>query len=42
MRPLLTQGNGKVGQSIHLWSIPAICTCPGSTELCRSVWKSAS
>jgi hypothetical protein len=37
MRPLLTQGNGKVGQSIHLWSIPAISTCPGSTELCRSV-----
>jgi hypothetical protein len=37
VRPLPTQGNGKVGSSIHLWSIPAIGTCPGSTELCRSV-----
>jgi hypothetical protein len=32
---LLVQGNGKLGTAIHSWSIPAIGTCPGSTELCR-------
>jgi hypothetical protein len=37
VRSLLTQGNTKVGASIHLWSIPAIGTCPGSSALCRSV-----
>jgi Gene product 88 len=37
MRPLLMQGSGKLGRAIHVWSIPAIGTCPGSTELCRSV-----
>lgn len=37
VRPLLTQGNGKLGASIHLWSIPVRDTCPGSTELCESV-----
>jgi hypothetical protein len=37
VRPLLTQGNGKVGASIHLWSIPAKDTCPGSTGLCQAV-----
>jgi Gene product 88 len=36
-RPLLTLGNGKLGQSIHVWSIPAVRTCPGSTLTCRMV-----
>lgn len=35
VRGLLTMGNGKVGQSIHLWGLPPILTCPGSTETCR-------
>ncbi len=30
-------GNNKLGKSILTWSIPAIKTCPGSTEACRSV-----
>lgn len=42
VRSLLTMGNGKVGQSIHLWSLPAIGTCPGSTELCREVCYAGS
>jgi hypothetical protein len=29
------QGNTKLGSAIHIWSLPAIVTCPGSTELCR-------
>lgn len=37
VRGLLTQGNQKVGESIHIWSLPAVETCPGSTEVCRSV-----
>jgi Gene product 88 len=36
-RPLLTLGNSKLGQSIHVWSIPAVKTCPGSTPTCRMV-----
>jgi hypothetical protein len=35
VRPLLTLGNGKLGQAIHSWSLPAKVTCPGSTSLCR-------
>ncbi|WP_422923204.1 GP88 family protein [Singulisphaera sp. PoT] len=34
IRPLLTLGNGKVGEAIHLWSIPALATCPGRTSVC--------
>ena len=34
---MLIQGNRKLGASIHLWSVPAIGTCPGSSALCRSV-----
>lgn len=34
---LLQLGNGKLGRAIHVWSIPAVETCPGSTSLCRSV-----
>ena len=36
-RGLLTRGNKKVGESVHLWSVPAVKTCPGSTETCRRV-----
>jgi len=36
-RSLLTQGNTKVGESIHLWSLPAITTCPGSSSVCERV-----
>lgn len=35
VRSLLTQGNGKVGESIHLWSIPAVETCPGRSPVCE-------
>lgn len=35
--PLLQQGNSKLGSAIHVWSIPAVDTCPGSTAICRSV-----
>jgi hypothetical protein len=37
IRSLLTRGNKKVGESIHLWSVPAVTTCPGSTATCRRV-----
>ncbi len=33
---LLTRGNGKLGEGIHAWSIPAVETCPGRTALCES------
>jgi len=35
--PLLQQGNSKLGRAIHVWSIPAVDTCPGSTVICRSL-----
>ena len=34
-RPLLTQGNEKIGKAIHVWSLPAVVTCPGRTSLCE-------
>jgi hypothetical protein len=37
MRQLLSQGNDKMGSSIHSWSIPAVRTCPGSSPTCRGV-----
>lgn len=37
VRGLLTLGNGKVGQSIHLWSLPAILSCPGRSPTCARV-----
>lgn len=37
VRGLLQQGNSKVGDAIHLWGLPAITTCPGSSSTCRSV-----
>lgn len=35
--PLLQLGNAKLGRAIHVWSIPALDTCPGSTETCRNL-----
>lgn len=32
---LLSAGNQKLGQAIMGWSIPAVLTCPGATELCK-------
>ncbi|MBA4066204.1 MAG: hypothetical protein C0501_21315 [Isosphaera sp.] len=34
VRGLLTLGNGKVGQSIHLFSLPALLSCPGRSPSC--------
>src|SRR3954452_4435690 len=34
---LLTRGNGKLGEGIHSWSLPAVETCPGRSSLCESV-----
>ena len=31
---LLTRGNGKLGEGIYAWSLPAIDTCPGHSGLC--------
>ena len=36
VRGLLSIGNGKLGSAIHTWSLPAIVTCPGATDVCRS------
>ena len=36
VRPLLVQGNQKLGEAIHHFDLPAISSCPGSTEVCRS------
>lgn len=33
---LLGQGNGKLGENIHTWSIPAVETCPGRSPLCET------
>jgi hypothetical protein len=35
VRGLLTLGNSKVGESIHLWSLPAVLTCPGRSSVCE-------
>src|SRR5262249_15906538 len=37
VRPLLTRGNGKLGEGIHAWSLLAVETCPGRSALCGSV-----
>jgi len=34
---LLVRGNGKLGEGIHSWSLPAVETCPGRTQLCEIV-----
>ena len=35
LRNLLGQGNGKLGEGIYTFSLPAVQTCPGSTPTCR-------
>ena len=35
VRSLLQAGNTKLGQSISVWSIPAVSTCPGRTPCCE-------
>jgi hypothetical protein len=35
VRFLLTRGNGKLGEAIHAWSLPAVATCPGRSALCE-------
>lgn len=35
--PLLQLGNAKLGRAIHVWSIPAVDACPGSTAVCRNL-----
>jgi hypothetical protein len=42
VRPLLVQGNRKLGEAIHRFDLPAIGTCPGSSSLCRSVCYASS
>ena len=37
VRNLLTRGNGKLGEGIHAWSLPAVETCPGRSDLCSRV-----
>jgi Gene product 88 len=37
VRNLLTLGNGKLGEGIHAWSLPAVETCPGRSALCEGV-----
>lgn len=38
VRNLLVRGNGKLGENIHAWSLPAGGKyCPGSSDLCESV-----
>lgn len=37
IRNLLTRGNGKLGEGIHAWSLPAVETCPGRSDLCSRV-----
>jgi hypothetical protein len=37
VRNLLARGNGKLGENIHHWSIPAVVTCPGRSSLCAGV-----
>lgn len=34
---LLTHGNSKLGEGIYAWSLPAIETCPGRSDLCSRV-----
>ena len=37
IRALLAQGNGKLGQSIHHFDLPAVTTCPGRSPACEAV-----
>lgn len=33
---MIQKGNSKLGRSVWAFSLPAVLTCPGSTDLCRS------
>ena len=35
VRPMLVRGNGKLGESIHHFDLPAVKTCPGRSDLCE-------
>lgn len=35
IRNLLRRGNSKLGEAIHTWSLPAVTTCPGASEVCQ-------
>lgn len=37
VRGLLSLGNGKLGEGVHTWSLPAVVTCPGRTPTCERV-----
>ncbi len=37
VRPLLMMGNGKLGQSIFHFDLPAVVTCPGRSAVCEQV-----
>ena len=34
IRPLLGRGNGKLGEAVYTWSLPAVTTCPGRSPVC--------
>lgn len=37
IKHVFSRGNSKLGKSVMTFSLPAIVTCPGSSELCRSL-----
>lgn len=37
IKPLLQEGNSKLGASLHTFSLPIIKTCPGRTSLCEKL-----
>src|SRR5438105_591801 len=37
VRPLLAMGNGKLGQSIFHFDLPAVSTCPGRSAVCEQM-----
>ncbi len=37
VRPLLVQGNRKIGEAIHHFDLPAVKTCPGRSSTCERV-----
>ena len=41
-RNLLPRGNGKLGEGIHAWSLPAVESCPGRSDLCSQVCSARS
>jgi hypothetical protein len=34
-RPLILQGNKKIGEAIHHFDLPAVSTCPGRSSVCE-------